>query len=90
MSEPTPIQVQNAIDAFDAESRRWRIQGGRGLKWVAFRLTDLDELDVMPNATGAVHFEAEDMARRWVLHRCITAALTVAMHGRARRPRLDP
>lgn len=90
MNEPTEFQVQNALEAFEAETRRWRIQGRQGFKWAAFQLSDPSDMDTRADGVGAVHFDTENAARRWVLYRSMQSALTVAMHGRARRPRLDP
>lgn len=89
MTEPTPIQLTNALEAYAEERSRWAI-GRRGSVWVVERLVNYRDMDVLAEHVGAVKFEKEATANGWLHERCLRSALTVAMHGRARRPRLDP
>ncbi len=90
MSEPTPIQLENALDAYEAVRRCWSV-GRYGAVWLVQRNIDYSKPgDMAADDTAAMRFDKEADARHWLHVRCMKAALVVAMHGKARFPRIDP
>lgn len=84
MSEPTPIPLENALDAYEAVRRCWAV-GRYGAVWLVQRNIDYSKPgDMAADDTAAMRFDKEADARHWLHVQCMKAALKAQREACAR------